>query len=59
MWFRDQKDESKAETRMEPYPQLCSVEQDEAIWWLKGRVAALDERIAEMEGRMKDLEARP
>ncbi len=36
-------------TRLEPYPQLLSVEQDEAIALLLGVVKKLDERVAALE----------
>lgn len=36
-------------TTREPYPQLNSVQQDEAIAWLKGVVKKLDERITKLE----------
>lgn len=41
--------QSEKATRMEPYPQLNSIQQDEAIYWLKGVVGRLEKRIDVLE----------
>lgn len=45
----DGDDGNQAPTRLEPYPLMTSVEQDEAIALLGGVVAGLDRRVAELE----------
>ena len=42
-------DSNESKTRLEPYPRMLSVEQDEAIAWLKGVVAGLDKRLKALE----------
>ena len=62
-WFRDSKPVPQGDgadtayepelqtktTRIEPYPQLNSVQQDEAIALLKGVVAGLEKRVRALE----------
>ena len=44
--------DSGAPTRAEPYPQLSSVQQDEAIAWLNGVVKDLLERVERIEKQL-------
>lgn len=45
-------DDDVAKTRLEPYPQLNSVQQDEAIAWLKGAVDLLAKRVDQLEKKL-------